>query len=193
MIPDRTTMTKLALAIEENAHDLGWDSLPPVLGVVLHDPRGLMCAPAPVQPVQLSDDLAVGLQKLAGAMRNARLKNEPVPPPPNLAAMWVVYEGWINTNVPAEMDPSRLPDIPGTQECRHMLLLDLSGKLTVVFRTRGRRPRLGRFEADTGGTWDFEPILLALRDLVLEHAVEMAEEDADIVTLASWRSGSYPT
>jgi hypothetical protein len=187
MIPDPEHMTKLALSIEKNAHSMGWDSLPPILGMVFDDVVGLVSAPSPIQPAQLSDDLADGLRIIAKNMRDSRARGETLGSLDRLAALWIVYEAWINTAVDPDLDPRRLADIPGTQECRQVLILDMSGLLTMALRIRGDPPSVESFEALAGRvSSQMEDILLALRDVLLEHAVEMAEEDADIVTLAAW-------
>jgi hypothetical protein len=187
MIPDHEHMTKLALSIEKNAHNMGWDSLPPILGMVLDDVIGLVSAPSPVQPAQLSDDLADGLRIIAKNMRESRARGETLGSLNRLAALWIVYEAWINMAVDPKVDRRRLADIPGTQECRQVMILDMSGLLTTALRIRGYSPSVANFEAFDGPvSTETEDILLALRDVLLEHAVEMPEEEADIVTLAAW-------
>lgn len=189
MIPDRTMLQKLALATEANMHAEGWDSMPPILGVVLFADVGWMSAPAPVQPALICDDLGDGLRQMASKMRKTRKDGVRLGELTRLGAMWLAYEGWVNTEVDQSVDARKLADIPGTKECRQVLLMDLAGHLVQAMRIRGQQP----WAATMGPqrvpiSLDCEGIVLGLRDLLLEHAVEMPEDEADIVALASWKA-----
>jgi len=193
MIPERKMMQQLAIAIEEKMHALGWDNVPPLLGVVVNVKIGWVSAPCPVQPAVLSDDLGDGLQIIAKQMRESRLYGADAGDPARLGAIWLGYEGWINEKADMFTDPRKLADIPGTQECRQVLMMDLSGRLTQAMRIRGEKPFVtSTTPQDVPMSMDLEGVLIGLRDLLLEHAVEMPEGEADLVALASWKGCRGP-
>jgi hypothetical protein len=189
MIPEPAMMQKLAIAIEEKMHVLGWDNVPPLLGIVVHVKVGWISAPTPVQPAVLSDDLGDGLQVIVKHMRETRQQGQTLTEAAHMGAAWIAYEGWINEDADPMIDPRRLADIPGTQECRQVLMMDFSGRLTQAMRIRGEQPFVtSTMPQEVPVSMDLEGVLVGLRDLLLEHAVEMPEGEADIVALASWKT-----
>jgi len=185
MIPEAAMMKRLALAVEENAHTLGWDSVPPLLGLVVYVDDGWISAPAPVQPVDIADDLGEALQSMASSMRKARLAGAKLGELARLGALWMVCEGWANEDVGRIFRSKKGRRV----ECRQVLLMDLSGRLTQALRVRGQKPWVAQMMAKPVPTSpEIGGVLVGMRDLLLEHAVEMDEGEANLVALASWRS-----
>lgn len=188
MIPEPSMMQQLAIAVEEKLHAFGWDNTPPLMGVVVNVSVGWVSAPSPVQPVFLSDDLGDGLQVIVKQMREARLRDGGTANFSRVGAIWLAYEGWINEDVAPTVDPRRLADIPGTQECRQVLMMDFSGRLTQAMRIRGEEPFVtSTMPQEVPVSMDLEGVLMGLRDLLLEHAVEMGEGEADLLALSLWK------
>lgn len=194
MIPEPPMMRQLAITIEEKLHEIGWDNAPPLMGVVVNVSIGWVCAPSPVQPVCLSDELGDGLQAIVKQVRESRLKDGADSDLSRLGAIWIAYEGWINENVDSDTDPRRLADIPGTKECRQVLMMDFSGRLTQAMRVRGEEPFVTSTipPREVPMSMDLEGVLIGLRDLLLEHAVEMPEGEADLVALSLWTGERRP-
>jgi hypothetical protein len=121
-------------------------------------------------------------------MRETRLQGHELGEAARMGAIWLAYEGWVNENAETTTDPRKLADIPGTQECRQVLMMDFSGRLTQAMRIRGEKPFVtSTMPQEVPVSMDLEGVLVGLRDLLLEHAVEMPDGEADIVALASWK------
>lgn len=202
MIPSAEASRRLVASIEQWVHRIrGWDQRA-VLGFAtdgLADDHALAWVPLPpnVQPHIVRDDPLSGLRLVADSMVlgappfNAIAEKAPAELLPLFAGAAFVFEAWVTDRPEDEVPTDRIPDTPGSQEVRVVVLADCAGRITELRRVRGSVPDWYQWERGDpveSRTTDLG-VPQALRDIV---AVMGSRMPRDAVDLAAVHAMAWP-
>lgn len=183
MIPDPEMMIKAAEKIEDTAHGNGWDE-PPVLGIVLAQPLGIMVAPMPVQPADMAvgGDCVGALSDLATSMEGhayeATTGVDLDVVGTTIAGVWFVSEGWQAPPGTTRAEQRPFADIVGSVEVRYCYMLDSGGRVYCVNRRRGHPPESQVIERGDGYEVSGR-VLDGLRRILLAVSAHLPEGSVD--------------
>lgn len=193
MIPDATSMIRCAEILEMTGHQLGWDNVPPVLGLIVSDGSAYRSALFPDQPRELAEDSIEGLMMLADALfrstekirrrvKEAHGGDWGIP----TAGVFFVFEGWTSS-----VDEDGMP-VGDKRETRTCVILDCAGRMHVAHRTRGEKPTSRTLDPRAPKELQaFGAIVDALRRILLALGQTMPDDAIDMEAVAAV-SGADP-